>query len=143
MRSRARKVFEGAISEAYRWLDELLSDPTASIAALAIRKRKSERSRGFQAMRLKSHVMRSETAKEPLSPRKYRGIEARRKPERFGGTGWWAMQSLQTGLRERNSLLTGKITGKFPKQQNRELFPANRESDRVIGNFKSGWWEAH
>jgi len=44
MRARAREVFAGAIVDAHRWLDELLSDPTASIAALADRERKSERS---------------------------------------------------------------------------------------------------
>jgi site-specific DNA recombinase len=44
MRVRARGVFAGAIVDAHRWLDELLSDPTTSIAALADRERKSERS---------------------------------------------------------------------------------------------------
>jgi site-specific DNA recombinase len=44
MRARAREVFATAIVDAHRWLDELLSDPTASIAALADRERKSERS---------------------------------------------------------------------------------------------------
>ena len=44
MRARAREVFAGAIVDAHRWLDKLLSDPTTSIAALADRERKSERS---------------------------------------------------------------------------------------------------
>ena len=44
MRTRAREVFAGAIVDAHRWLDELLSDPTKSIAALADRERKNERS---------------------------------------------------------------------------------------------------
>jgi len=44
MRARAREVFAGAIIDAHRWLDELLSDPVASIAALADREHKSERS---------------------------------------------------------------------------------------------------
>jgi site-specific DNA recombinase len=44
MRSRARDVFATAIVDVHRWLDELLSDPGASVATLADRERKSERS---------------------------------------------------------------------------------------------------
>ena len=44
MPARAREVFAGAIVDAHRWLDELLSDPTTSIAAPADRECKSERS---------------------------------------------------------------------------------------------------
>jgi len=44
MPARAREMFAGAIVGAHRWLDELLSDPTTSIATPADRERKSERS---------------------------------------------------------------------------------------------------
>jgi site-specific DNA recombinase len=44
MRARAREVFVEALSQAHRWLDELLSDAKMSIARLATRERKSERS---------------------------------------------------------------------------------------------------
>jgi site-specific DNA recombinase len=44
MRARAREVFIAALSQAHRWLDELLSDAEASIATVAARERKSERS---------------------------------------------------------------------------------------------------
>jgi hypothetical protein len=44
MRARAREVFAEALSEAHRWLDQLLSDSAASVATLAVRERKSERS---------------------------------------------------------------------------------------------------
>jgi site-specific DNA recombinase len=44
MRSRAREIFIEALSQAHRWLDELLSDAETSIASLAARERKSERS---------------------------------------------------------------------------------------------------
>jgi site-specific DNA recombinase len=44
MRARAREVFIEAVSQARRWLDELLSNAEASIATLAARERRSERS---------------------------------------------------------------------------------------------------
>jgi hypothetical protein len=44
MRARAREVFIAALSRAHRWLDELLSDAETSIATVAARERKSERS---------------------------------------------------------------------------------------------------
>ena len=44
MRARAREVFIAALSRAHRWLDELLSDVETSIATVAARERKSERS---------------------------------------------------------------------------------------------------
>jgi hypothetical protein len=44
MRARAREVFIAALSQAHRWLDELLSDAEASIATVAARECKSERS---------------------------------------------------------------------------------------------------
>ena len=44
MRPRARTVFVGAFSDAHRWLDELIADPTLSVANLATREHKSERS---------------------------------------------------------------------------------------------------
>ncbi|MDI9849674.1 recombinase family protein [Rhodoblastus sp. 17X3] len=44
MRTRAREVFVNAFSEAHRWLDELVTDPTITIASLAAREHKSERS---------------------------------------------------------------------------------------------------
>ena len=43
MRVRARDVFIEAFSEAHRWLDELLSDAGMSLATLAAREHKSER----------------------------------------------------------------------------------------------------
>ena len=44
MRARAQEVFIAALSQAHRWLDELLSDAEASIATVAARECKSERS---------------------------------------------------------------------------------------------------
>jgi site-specific DNA recombinase len=44
MRVRARDVFIEAFPEAYRWLDELLSDAGMPLATLAAREHKSERS---------------------------------------------------------------------------------------------------
>ena len=44
MRARAREVFIAALSRAHRWPDELLSDAETSIATVAARERKSERS---------------------------------------------------------------------------------------------------
>jgi site-specific DNA recombinase len=44
MRARAREVFIVALSQAHRWLDELLSDAEMSVATVAARERKSERS---------------------------------------------------------------------------------------------------
>ena len=44
MRPRARSVFVSAFSDAHRWLDELIADPSISITSLAAREHKSERS---------------------------------------------------------------------------------------------------
>ena len=44
MRARAREVFIAVLSRAHRWLDELLSHAETSIATVASRDRKSERS---------------------------------------------------------------------------------------------------
>jgi hypothetical protein len=43
MRSRARHVFVDAMRDAHGWLNELLTDPTASIGSLAVPVGKSER----------------------------------------------------------------------------------------------------
>ena len=44
MRTKARDGFIKALRDAYRWLDELLVDPTQTIESLAVREGKSERS---------------------------------------------------------------------------------------------------
>jgi Resolvase, N terminal domain len=44
MRPRARTTFIGAFSDAHRWLDELVANPSISIAGLAAREHKSDRS---------------------------------------------------------------------------------------------------
>jgi hypothetical protein len=65
-------------------------------------------------MAAESRLLSAETEKlgeqHRISPQKRticRGVTVRR----FGRTGWWRMQSSETGLQRPNSLLTAKITG--------------------------------
>jgi site-specific DNA recombinase len=44
MRANARAILLDALGDAHRWLDELLSDPTQTLEALALRERKTDRS---------------------------------------------------------------------------------------------------
>ena len=44
MRANARAILIDALSDAHRWLDELLSDPLQTLESLALREGKTERS---------------------------------------------------------------------------------------------------
>jgi hypothetical protein len=44
MRVRARAVFAESLRNAHRWLDELIKDPDQTVAGIAAREQKSERS---------------------------------------------------------------------------------------------------
>ena len=44
MRANARAILIGALRDAHRWLDELLSDPFQTLEALATREGRTERS---------------------------------------------------------------------------------------------------
>jgi site-specific DNA recombinase len=47
MRANARVILIDALGDAHRWLDELLSDPTQTLEALALREGKTDRSIGM------------------------------------------------------------------------------------------------
>ena len=44
MRANARAILVGALGEAHRWLDELLSEPCQTLESLVLREGKTERS---------------------------------------------------------------------------------------------------
>ena len=108
MRTKARDGFVKAPRAAYRWLDQLLSDPTQSIESLAVRESKSERS---IRMTLSLAFLSPVLAEAAMDGRLPRGFSVKRltelpmlwsdqwgvfmstqKPCAFARTGWWAMQ---------------------------------------------------
>jgi hypothetical protein len=99
------------------------------------------------------------------APQKYRAILRRRKSCQDTPTSRWWSQSCETSLRRLNSLLTGKITGKFqefelraefsrridplnqllirkfPRELNREFNPQSRENfPRRLNIREKGCW---
>ena len=75
MRTRARAHFKVAMSNARRWLDELIADPAQTIEAISARENRSPRS---LRMTLSLAFLSPELVKAALEGRLPRGLNARR-----------------------------------------------------------------
>jgi site-specific DNA recombinase len=94
MRTKARDGFIRALRDARRWLDELLVDPAQTIASLAMREHKSERSiRMTMSLAFVSPVL----AKAAMEGRLPRGFSVKRLTDL---PMLWSEQWRAVGLRE-------------------------------------------